>query len=210
MEHWLRVIACVFIWSTCLYWLIVNTRNYFFLLTHWNWFLLGIHFSLGFDFKNRGSIWISLERATFSIIQPLCWMVTLLYWSLLSDEVFSAESPLSRRFAGAFMHSVNLLLAVLSLYHCRFKLKYWELDCIYSTFTALAYFVLILVARFSFGRTLPYAFMESIFFLNGRVNITAILLFTFTISLVLVLLYCWIVLLQRLLISKSASKSCPV
>ena len=165
-----------------IYWIVNNTANYPFLLTHWNWMLLLLTFiSLTIDCK---LVIPRVKHGLVSCTVTLSLFVSILYWILLSKEVWGPESPLSRRIAGCYMHSLNLVIASCIKNTTKIEIQ----DSIYSSLIILVYTTVILVGN-QFGLKYPYGFLDGLIGSGQDLNLVRAMGFVLGIIVVVFMLH---------------------
>ena len=160
-----NAVLTLLILANNLFWLTTNTANYLLLFTHWNWsLLLLLYITLTIHDCYYDSIRkIDLESNKFNsdtpkikivllkTLVPISIFVTLLYWLLLSKEVWGPNSPLFRRICGSYMHSLNLILTLIQIKDHEFEI----IDSLYSIMFTIIYTLLLVIANQFYGREFP-------------------------------------------------------
>ena len=189
----LNLTVFLFILASNSYWLITNFENYFFLFTHWNWTLLLILYLVVviIDYKPTfyPNVLKKFKQVLIATVGPITILVCLLYWGLLSKEVWGLNSPLNRRISGFYMHTLNLVFYLLQSVNTSLK------DAMYSLLVTIIY-TLVIITSNQLGRPWPYEFLSRLVSSGMNVNLVALFVLVLGISVMLVLIQFGIIMIS--------------
>ena len=142
--------------------------SYWHFLTNWGFTVLMLYsWSCCFMSFGRPSLYYNeVHRALFATAVPVAWMVTIGFWTLLSDLVFQpykhwngqGESLASKQFHTIYAHLMNLVLALISLFLGKTVVG-WR-HVVFPIFFVVAYMTTVVISFCSFGSDWPYGFLS--------------------------------------------------
>ncbi|KAJ3324634.1 hypothetical protein HDV06_006527 [Boothiomyces sp. JEL0866] len=167
-----HLVIVVLIYGYTFWNIAMEGAQYFYYLTHWNWLTNLIYFTsallMSFSHLKQAPInssWAKVHYALFSVIQPLSWLVSTVFWALLAKSlVFGASVNTLDRYTGAASHVFNLVFPLIELFMCTISTRF--IDIIYVYVVSVLYFVMLLITHIM-GMDWPYSFLDT---LNGGVN----------------------------------------
>ena len=156
---WFRLLSLTLTASLLCWRLTVEGYKYFYYLTNWNWILNFLFFAAALTHRNPS--FSPLLNSLFAAVQPISWIVTIVFWALLFD---STKAPVDL-FSQSISHSLNLLLPLIDLFLNRIILHLPHILC--PIIFSLLYMGTVMVCHLVYGASWPYDFLISV---NGGMS----------------------------------------
>lgn len=175
--------------------------NYWHFLTNWGFTLLTIYgFSCFFlSFGRPSHYYNEVHRAVFAAAIPIAMIVSVGFWTLLSDQVFNpskyshyTENVVVREFELIYAHLANLIMAIVSLFLGKTVIGW--IHVVYPIFIVLAYTASVMISFCVFEASWPYGFLNILGSSPSTLKPLNLVLFLVAIIIIVVFFF-WLTLL---------------
>lgn len=100
-------------------WRLVRAQTaYFYYLTNWNWLINLVYFTLVVVLTTKRTPTYTenlVFKYFYSSTVCLSWIVTIVYWTLLSGEIFDNELSVEQKIGGTLSHVLNIIYPMIDL-----------------------------------------------------------------------------------------------
>jgi hypothetical protein len=100
------------------------------------------------------------QLVLFSIVQTIIWLVTVLYWVLMSSEVFDPAYTNGHRARVALTHILHMLFPILDLFLSKSSVTWWYV--FFPIFVVFLYSYTIITIHLYTNKDWPYAFLTKL------------------------------------------------
>jgi hypothetical protein len=138
------------------------------LLLGWNWIWLSFYLGAATlqsyktiqNPKREDGLIDRVQRTLFGTVNPISWFVTIIYWALLSGQIFAPGRSAFSRFNDVMLHVMNLFIPLLDLFLSRTVIQWIHLGL--PLVVTLAYQILIICWHLLISPGWPYPFLNAI------------------------------------------------
>ena len=109
-----------------------------------------------------------LYRILFATVQPISWLVTIIFWMFISKDLFKMKMPYSHKFFYSMQHILNLVLPSIDLIFFRIGINFCY--CVFPVLIMILYSIMLITLKFKYSKNLPYTFLEGKFTLSYYVS----------------------------------------
>jgi hypothetical protein len=97
------------------------------------------------------------QLVLFAIVQTIIWLVTVLYWALMSAEVFDPTYSTEHRVRVALTHILHMFFPILDLFLSKSNVTWWYV--FFPIFVVFLYSYTIVTIHLYTNKNWPYAFL---------------------------------------------------